>query len=171
MKLVIVINGRGGVGKDTLCLAAAKKFKVMNVSSITPIKELAASCGWKGEKDNASRRFLSELKRVTIEYNDYPTKWTLERCKEFIASDAEVMFVHIREGAEIEKFISACPVKAVTLLIRGGKRFNISNYGNASDDDVENYKYDFSYVNDTPLREVESKFCAFLENIIRQVSK
>ena len=38
-KTVIVINGAGGVGKDTLCEFAEKHFKVMNVSSITPIKE------------------------------------------------------------------------------------------------------------------------------------
>ena len=44
-KLVMVINGAGGVGKDTLCEFAMKHFKVMNISSITPIKELAALAG------------------------------------------------------------------------------------------------------------------------------
>ena len=45
-KAVIVINGAGGVGKDTLCDLAAKHFNVYNVSSITPIKEIASLCGW-----------------------------------------------------------------------------------------------------------------------------
>ena len=40
-KIVIIINGRGGVGKDTLCDFAAKHYKVENISSITPIKDLA----------------------------------------------------------------------------------------------------------------------------------
>ena len=44
-KMVFVINGRGGVGKDTLCELAAKAYSVKNVSSITPIKELAAQVG------------------------------------------------------------------------------------------------------------------------------
>ena len=48
MKLTIVINGKGGVGKDTLCRFAAERYKTRNISSITPIKELAAACGWQG---------------------------------------------------------------------------------------------------------------------------
>ena len=41
LKTIIVINGAGGVGKDTLCNIAARHFAVWNISSITPIKELA----------------------------------------------------------------------------------------------------------------------------------
>ena len=44
-KLAIVINGAGGVGKDTLCDFAAKHYKTLNVSTITPIKEIAADYG------------------------------------------------------------------------------------------------------------------------------
>ena len=69
-KAVIVINGAGGVGKDTLCDLAAKHFKVYNVSSITPIKEIAALCGWDGSKDDRSRKFLADLKQISVEYND-----------------------------------------------------------------------------------------------------
>ena len=32
MKLTIVINGKGGVGKDTLCRFAAERYKTENVS-------------------------------------------------------------------------------------------------------------------------------------------
>ena len=78
-KTVIVINGAGGVGKDTLCELASKHFKVYNVSSITPIKEIASMCGWRGEKDDKARKFLSDLKRLTVEYNDYPTVWAKAR--------------------------------------------------------------------------------------------
>ena len=47
-KIAMVINGAGGVGKDTLCDLADKHFGVMNISTITPIKEIAAQCGWDG---------------------------------------------------------------------------------------------------------------------------
>ena len=57
-KVAVVINGAGGVGKDTLCNLAAKHFRVLNVSSITPIKEIAAECGWRGEKDDKARKSL-----------------------------------------------------------------------------------------------------------------
>ena len=50
-KAVLVINGAGGVGKDTLCDLAEKHLKIRNISTITPIKELARMCGWDGSKD------------------------------------------------------------------------------------------------------------------------
>ena len=157
-KIAIVINGAGGVGKDTLCDLAAKHFRVFNVSSITPIKEIAASCGWDGTKDDKARKFLSDLKRLCIEYNDYPTVWAKNRYDEFLKSENEVMFLHIREGSEIEKFVKATCGEAKTLLVRGGARMTKSAYGNVSDDEVENYSYDYYFVNDKALDEAEDEF-------------
>ena len=165
-KVVIVINGQGGVGKDTLCELAAKHFKVKNISSITPIKELAARCGWGGEKDDKARKFLSDLKKVLVEYNDYPTVWAKGEYESFLTSDEQIMFVHIREGEEIKKFVDATEGKAKTLLVRGGARMTKSNYGNASDDLVEQYDYDYYYVNEKDLDTAEREFSELLENII-----
>jgi len=136
-KFVFVINGSGGVGKDTLCNLAARHFRVKNVSSITPIKNIATQCGWNGEKNDRARKFLADLKSLTVAYNDYPTKWILEEYRRFCESDDEIMFVHIREGAEIKKFVDGTDGKAITLLVRGGKRFQRrdAKYGNAADDD------------------------------------
>lgn len=164
-KLAIVINGSGGVGKDTLCELAAKHFRVMNVSSITPIKEIAARCGWNGEKDDPARKFLSDLKRITIDYNDFPTKWAMERYLEFLKSEDEIFFLHIREGEEIAKFVAATDGKAKTLLVRGGDRMNKTSYGNVSDDAVENYNYDYYFVNDKSIDMAESEFVKLLEAI------
>ena len=160
MKKVIVINGRGGVGKDTLCEFAAKRYKVMNISSITPIKELAMQIGWDGAKDLRSRKFLSDLKQLTSEYNDYPNNYLLRKCREFEKSEYELLFVHIRESEQIVHFIETSGCGAVTLLIRRGEA---GVYGNASDDNVENYSYDLVYQNDLPLEEAESDFVRFLE--------
>ena len=165
-KVAIVINGPGGVGKDTLCDLAAKHFRIVNISSITPIKEIAARCGWDGSKDDKARRFLSDLKRLCVEYNDYPTVWETEKYKEFLSSDFEIMFVHIREGSEIEKFVKATDGKAKTLLVRGGDRMKKSSYGNASDDEVENYSYDYYFTNDKTLEGAERDFVCLLTRII-----
>ncbi len=167
-KAVFVINGAGGVGKDTLCDLAAKHFRVYNKSTIMPIKDIAAMCGWNGAKDAKSRKFLADLKQLTVAYNDYPTKWGLERYNEFMASDDEVMFMHIREPEEIAKFVSATGGAAKTLLIRGGSRMQLSHYGNAADDCVEDYKYDYYFVNEKSLAEAECDFCAFLEEILNK---
>jgi hypothetical protein len=91
----------------------------------------------------------------------------LEKYREFLESDSELFFVHIREGEQIAHFIEEaektghCPF---SLLVRS-KRCE-SNYGNASDDDVANFDYDYYYDNDLPLDEAENDFCAFLKSII-----
>lgn len=167
-KTVFVINGAGGVGKDTLCDLAAKHFRVYNVSSIDPIKEIAAMTGWAGEKTDKARKFLSDLKRLTIDYNDYPTIWGKARFDEFMNSENEIMFFHIREAEEIEKYVKATSGMAKTLLIRGGDRMSKSYYGNVSDDEVENYNYDYYFVNDKNLEEAEIAFCEFLKNITEE---
>ena len=165
-KVAIVINGAGGVGKDTLCELAAKHFKVKNISSITPIKEIAAMCGWDGTKDNKARKFLSDLKQLCVEYNDYPTLWAKAQYDEFLLSDEQIMFVHIREPEEIKKFVDATSGEAKTLLVRGGKRMSTEKYGNASDDGVENYSYAYYYVNENTLDVAEAEFTELLKSII-----
>lgn len=75
MKAIIVINGRGGVGKDTLCDFVKEKYDdtygVQNISSITRIKEIAKDIGWDGNKDEKGRKFLSDLKKALTEYGDF----------------------------------------------------------------------------------------------------
>ena len=167
-KTVVIINGAGGVGKDTLCELASRHFKVTNVSSITPIKEIAVSFGWDGSKDDKSRRFLAELKRVSVEYNDFPTVWATERYREFLLCDSDILFVHIREPEEIAKLVRATDGRAKTLLIRGGERTRQTAYGNAADDLVESYDYDYYYVNDKPLSVAEGEFVSLLEEMAKE---
>ena len=165
-KIAIVINGRGGVGKDTLCELASRHFRVKNISSVTPIKEIAAMCGWDGRKDPKSRKFLSDLKQLCVEYNDFPTNWAYEEYLEFLSSDKEVFFVHIREGSEIRKFIDRTDGRAVALLVRGGARMMGGALGNASDDEVENFSYNYYYTNDKSIEEAEREFVALLQQML-----
>ena len=169
VKVVFVINGKGGVGKDTLCEAVSRELSVCNVSSITPIKEIAAQCGWDGSKDDRSRKFLADLKQLCVDYNDYPTAWLRVQYEEFLASDQAVMFVHIREPEEIKKFVDATGGRAKTLLIRAEKRLSKSVYGNGADDNVENYDYDFIFDNDGDAEEMAEAFCRFIGEYIRRV--
>lgn len=170
MKLTIVINGAGGVGKDTLCAMAAKHYRVKNISSITPIKELAAQCGWQGEKTDRARKFLADLKQLTVAYNDFPTTYLAGEYRAFLAGDDEILFVHIREPEEIAKFVRVTEGAAKTLLIRGGNRLRgkAGHYGNAADDGVDAYPYDYFFTNDRPLDEAEPLFLAALRKIIAE---
>lgn len=161
-KKVIVINGSGGAGKDTLCEMAGKHYKIMNVSSIDPIKKIAKDNGWNGDKSEKSRKFLADLKALFVEFNDLPLKYLLEKYDVFKNGDEEIMFVHIREPKEIEKFKKEIGDNCYTLLIRGraGAR---TEWNNHSDDAVENYDYDFCYENCKRLDEVEKDFVEFLQ--------
>lgn len=170
-KLVVVINGKGGVGKDTLCEIMEKHFKCVNVSAITPIKQIAARYGWNGEKDLKSRRFLSELKRIFADYNDLPNQYLIKEYNSFLNSDKKIMFVHIREKDQIEKFIDSIEGKCITLLITNLKN-NKENttYGNDADDLVEEYTYDYYYDNSLPLEQAEEDFTGYFSNIIKDLN-
>lgn len=164
-KIVIIINGIGGAGKDTLCSLAAKHYTVKNISAITPIKEIAQNYGWNGEKDARSRRFLSDLKKAFINYNDLPTKYLYSEYKEFMKSEDKILFVHIREKEEIEKFKNLVTIKCITLLV-DRKISNAEKWGNSSDDEVKNYQYDFSFENNRSLPIIEQEFVAFLYSLL-----
>ena len=56
---------------------------------------------------------------------------------------------------------------AKTLLVRGGSRSRNSAYGNAADDMVENYAYDYYFVNDRPLDETEENVKALFTDILK----
>ena len=165
-KVTIVINGAGGVGKDTLCNLAAKHFKVRNISTITPIKDLARMADWDGKKDDRSRKFLADLKAICVAYNDFPTNWAKAQYESFLTTDEEILFVHIREPEEIAKYVRATGGKAKTLLVRGGERMKKSVYGNAADDCVENYYYDYYFNNDKSFAEAERNFKELMRQIL-----
>ncbi len=157
MKNIVVINGTGGCGKDTFIKLISKYKKVYNFSSIDKVKEIARIIGWDGTKDEKSRKFLSDLKNLTKEYNDMPYNCTKEAIEEFKNSDCEIMFIHIREPEEIKRIVDTFGAK--TLFI---KRENLNEItSNSSDGRVSKYKYDYSILN-TTLEEYEKKACEFI---------
>jgi hypothetical protein len=147
-KIVIVINGQGGVGKDAFCGVAKSDFVVKVVSSIDRTKMIAKLCQWDGEKNDRNRKFLSDLKLLLTNYNDLPFRDMIREVIDFKNHpDQNVLFVHIREPEEIKKFVETakkhCPV--VTLLVT---RPQVEReFGNMADDNVKNYPYDFTFEN------------------------
>ena len=168
-KTVIVINGQGGCGKDTICNIMAKYYKVKNISTVDPIKDIAKYAGWTGEKGDKARKMLADLKQVFIEYNDLPLNFVINEAEKFKADENDVMFVHCRENVEIEKIVKALSVKTITLLIRRkDKYFQQKVYGNAADDEVENYNYDFIYTGcNESIADLEVSFMKFFEEEVK----
>lgn len=161
--LVIIINGAGGVGKDTVCDVISKNYQTFVCSSITPIKRIAHHIGWKGEKTDKDRKMLSDLKDICTEYNDLPFKYMAEKLElARTEPNVDIMIFHIREPQEIAKFRQYAKEQTYTcktLLIRSERAQQ--SYGNHADDDVENYPYDMVYQNDGTLENLDKDFMDF----------
>ncbi len=159
-KVIVIINGYGGSGKDTFISFANKYAKVINYSSIDKVKEIARLIGWNGDKTNESRKFLSDLKTLTTEFCDMSFKDTIEHVENFMNSDAEVMFIHVREPENIKRCVKK--FNAITLLI---KKDGVKIISNSSDASVENYNYDY-IINNTTLDNLENEAKNFVQKIL-----
>ena len=165
-KTVIIINGRGGVGKDTICDLTASFCRVKNISSITPIVRIARFAGWNGEKTLAARRMLSQLKEVFTEFNDLSFTYCMEQYAEFLKSDEDILFIHIREPEEIARLRQAIGADCKTLLVRRSDP-DQTVYGNRSDDSVEKFDYDLYFENNVPLSELPEAVEKFFDKILK----
>ena len=170
-KVIIVINGKGGCGKDTLCNFASEKYFTLNVSSIDPIKKMAKVIGWDGGKTSEDRKFLADLKALVTQYNDGANEYILKRAKDFADfPEYKIMFVHIREPDMIEHFKETArhcipDIPVISLLIRRKDKEYIV-YGNRADDDVENYQYDKVFENNESITTVKKNFLKLLDEIL-----
>jgi len=159
-KQVIIINGTGGSGKDTFVEFCSEFAKVTNISSVDKVKEAAKILvGWNGEKDEKSRKLLVDLKQLSIEYNDSPTKYIVDEYEKFRNGDSEYLFVHIREIEEIKKIKEL--LNAKTLLIRNPRVALITS--NNSDGNVYKYEYDYTIENDGTLEDLKQKAGDFIK--------
>ncbi len=161
-KEIIIINGTGGSGKDTFVKFVSKYAKVLNFSSIDKVKDIATIIGWDGSKTEKDRKFLSDLKKLTTEYNEMALNSILEKVQDFYSNEDEIMFIHIREPEEIEKTKNALKTKVYTLLIQRDGYLNITS--NYSDANVDNYSYDF-YITNSTLDNLEKQAEEFVNSL------
>ena len=165
-KQIIIINGTGGSGKDTFVEYCMKYAKVVNFSSIDKVKEIATLIGWDGKKTEKDRKFLSDLKKLTTDYNDMAFNSIIDTVSDFEESDNEILFVHIREPEEIHR--AKISFNAKTLLV---KRVGLSNITtNYSDANVDNYDYDY-IIENTTLEDLDNKANIFVNNLRKDTTK
>lgn len=170
---ICVINGKGGVGKDTLihAIETQENCEVMNVSSIDPIKDMLVNVTRGCEKDLAQRKLLADVKQLVDDY--YSSNHSLSFTQTYLRSyvrlfmreikvgrdslndntEKMVMFVHIREPENIAKFLEIAKTELclerdedtvlTTLLVQSDRAQE--NYGNKADDLVGEYDYDLIY--------------------------
>ena len=160
-KHIVIINGSGGVGKDSFVHAAAKFACVINFSSVDKIKEAAKIIGWSGEKSEKSRQLLSGMKDLSIAYNDGPFQSMKKKVSEFYNTKADILFLHIREPEEIERAKKEFDAHTL-LIIRNSVDHVKSNHADAN---VFHYDYDFTIQNDGDLANLAIRAKEFVEEL------
>ena len=170
-KQIFVINGSGGVGKDTFVELVSvelndilKRFHtVVNFSSVDRVKEIAREIGWDGKKTEKDRKFLSDLKVLSSNYCDMPFQSMKNKIEEFIRSDeGQILFLHIREPEEIERVVREFDAK--TLLIVRDSVMHITS--NMADKNVFDYSYDFVIENKGTIEELKDKARQFANEVV-----
>lgn len=173
---IVVINGKGGCGKDTfvtMCRDVLGITKILNVSTVDFVKEVAEHCGWDGTKTPENRKFLSDLKDVLTQWNDVPLKKVCQDIKTWqhiwIASgeyDKAVVFIHCREPKEIKKLCKELNTyNPITLLIRRDAAESVEQMNHA-DNEVLNYEYDYTIPNNGSLSELRARAEIFLRECL-----
>lgn len=172
---IIVINGQGGSGKDTFveyCQSIMKGY-VFSVSMVDEVKKIAKLFGWTGGKELKDRKFLSDLKDLLADYNDFPfisVKKKINKKIDFVKTSTNVplkdviCFVHARELNDIDRLIYDYGARA--LIIR---RPEIEGtYGNHADDDVFEAAYDYEIWNVEDLNYLKCMAEIFITQIIEE---
>lgn len=195
MHKIIVINGSGGVGKDTFidyCFdylytsenincpyhqLAKKKTELKekcNIDTVKLCKEIAYMCGWAGTKDEKNRKFLSDLKDLLTEWRDIPfleTTFAIDECLEYLEEEEienGIVFVHTREPKDIQRYVDKYESQCITMLIRNPHVVTIQS--NHADKNVEDYIYDYIVMNDGTEKDLCKKAKMFCYNLINENS-
>lgn len=170
-KQIFIINGSGGVGKDTFVELVSvelngifKKFHtVINFSSVYKVKEIAREIGWSGKKTEKDRKFLSDLKILTSEYCDMPFQSMINKVNEFLKDEeSRVLFLHIREPEEIARAVKEFSAKTI-LIVRDSVKHITSNM---ADENVFNYNYDFVIENNGTINDFGNKAKEFVRGVL-----
>lgn len=190
-KQIFIINGSGGVGKDTFVemvddnsykiisndkKAWIESYRIENYSSVSKVKKIAEIIGWNGAKTEKDRKFLSDLKLLTTEYNDMPLNdmKRFARCfmddDEYETYDGKILFLHIREPEEIAKAVKAFEKYNVkTILVKRDSVKHITS--NMADENVYNYIYDIVIENNGTLEDLDKKARQFMSDCINNSLK
>ena len=159
MLRVIVINGSGGVGKDSFVDACRKYTAVLNLSTVEPVKEALKSLGYKGAKTEEDRQFLSDVWDAWYRYNKGPVRYITKEVKSFDYFKG-LIFVHMRQIKAIPELVEA--VHAVTLLVTNSR---VAVPGNHADSEVDQIYYDHYIDNEGTLEDLDLMAKEFVEKI------
>lgn len=108
-KMVLITNGSGGCGKDTMAEIMNKYVDIKKISSIDVFKQMLLDytidyIAVHG-KDEKYRKLLSSVKSAFVEFNDLPYNTILNQIIEFTQTEEQILLIDIREPEEIQKIV------------------------------------------------------------------
>lgn len=170
LKKIFITNGSGGCGKDTFAKFVSELVPTYKYSSIDAVKRCAKEMGWNGEKGERDRKFLSDLKELTSNYNDFSFKDISKLVEDFKSNKiySTVLLIDIREPNEIQRVKKAFGAETI-LITRNSVKPILSNMADAN---VENYKYDYYIDNNGTQEDLRKAAYEFVRvNIIDKCKK
>lgn len=164
-KFIVVINGSGGVGKDTFIDCANDIVNSKRISTVDMVKVAAELLGWDGSKADKDRKFLSDIKLLSVAYSDHSYKYVNDCIDLFINNDTTnaILFMMVREPEEIKRMVK--DFGAITLLVKNPRIEQITT--NMADANVDNFSYDYTVHNDGSLNHLKAEAYDFVNAICR----
>lgn len=170
MARIYVVNGTGGVGKDTFvdfCLRILGD-RARKMSTVDLVKEIATMLGWDGTKNEKNRKFLSDLKDLLTKWGDIPWKDIQKKISEFeiklrgvnIDPDTGAVFIFSREPAELKRFRDE--LNARIILVTNPRVPLIQS--NHADAEVLDFDYDVTIDNNSDFEDLYKKAIGFIES-------
>ena len=155
---IIIVNGKGGSGKDTFeeyfrDFAELCGNKVYKTSMVRTVKNIAQLCGWQGGKDDKDRKFLSDLKMLLDDYNNFAFESVVNDILRAEKEHYDYIFIDAREPRDIDR-LKGISLNCYTVLITRKETTN-KVYGNDADDCVFDYNYDYVVSNNSTLDELK----------------
>ena len=166
MKKIFITSGVGRSGKDTFVSMVGKYIPTFKYSSIDLVKNMYEFIGInKKSKDEKKRKLYSDTKDILTKYDDIPFKYIASIVSDFKNGylEADVLFIDIREPAEIERAVKTFGAEAI--LMRNPNVEKITT--NHADANVENYDYNYIIENDGSLEQLDKVARTFVEHKIK----
>lgn len=173
MKRLVIINGKGGTGKDTFVVLCREliEYPSYNFSIVDSVKDIAVQMGWmEYDKSDEARLFLSNLKDSWETFNQGP----INKIKARLTGDCNekcIYFLHMRspnEIATIKSFAENINYDVITLLVTAKENSKYDGkIKNHADDNVDKMIYDYYIKNDATIMDLKEKaesFIRILEN-------
>lgn len=178
---IVIINGSGGVGKDTF-VDLMKQFVensrssifIHNISTVDQVKQALKLLGWEEVvKTEEDRNNMSIMKNISVKSYDGVFKYVYDYvksvCDIYNRMDDysklyrhTIIFIHCREPEEIKRLCNE--FNAYSLLVCNNRVKHITS--NPSDENVYKYNYDFVLHNNGSVEDLSTSTAGMLSLII-----